>query len=265
VKPADIIKLNYSPSILIYSMAGDGKTGLISQLFGAYCFDFDRGMRTAATLKDKFFDQRQLIEFDEYRDEDPMKPKQYAVARKKLNGFVRDHANGKGIYDAYIVDSLTGLCKAAQLGIQEASHSDPLAKMEIQDWGSLIAEIERFLTLLRSLRVLTVVTAHVDMLDKPAKDGKGKPKVGEREVLALFPMSGTKNHGMNKLMWLFDEVWFADKRPIGQGRIEYRVDGNKAGTYKTRTRSSFGLIQHDEIGMVELLKMIGFEYGQKGT
>lgn len=266
MKAEDILKRNYPPSILIYGSAGAGKTALVSQLSGGYMFDFDRGMRTAATLKDKFFDARSKIEFDDYRDEDPMKPVAYFGAMKKLREIVTEVGARKWKYDACIIDSLTGMCKAGQLFIQGLGDksnpmADPLAKMEVQNWGSLIAEIEKMLTLLRSLKVLTVVTAHIDIMETK-KEGKGV-MLGETEVAAIHPMSATKSHGANKLMWLFDEVLYADARPAGQNKMNYSVSGTPTLTIKARTRSSIGTVIHNEIGMKGLLEQMGYHYGVK--
>ena len=84
MKARDLLRLNYPPNILIYGPAGSYKTALVSQLTNAYMFDFDDGMRTAATLKDKFFDARQQIEFDIYKDRDVLKPTTFMKAKEKL-------------------------------------------------------------------------------------------------------------------------------------------------------------------------------------
>lgn len=252
--PADILSRNYPPSILIYGMAGSGKTALLSQLSNAYIFDCDRGMKTAATLKDKFFNQRQKVTFDEYVDEDPKAPKAYMEIMQKLNEIMRLQLQGKWSHDAIGIDSLTGLVKAAMLQVLMSRFNNSMHDMDIKSWGFLVTAVERVLTLLRSFRIPVIVTAHVDLLSKPIE------KKLEQEIIAMFPLSATNKHGMNKLMWLFDEVWHADKKAIGQNKQAYRVDGNKSGVYKTRTRSSFGLVRHDEIGMIELLKLVGFIY-----
>lgn len=276
--PPDLLKMNYPPSILLYGPPGTAKTSLVSQLSGGYLFDFDAGMLTAAKLKDKFFDARQKIDFDIYRDPNPMQPVMFMRAMKKMQDIVqacgeRSWADAnvknwdktsearKWDHDACIVDSLTGLCQSAQLHIQAAS-GDSFKKMEIQNWGLLINLVEKFLTLLRSLNVLTVVTAHVDWIEKK-KVVKDKIVLGESEITDIFPSSATNKHGMKKLMWLFDEVLYTDLRPVGAGRIEYRVTGVPTDVIKARTRSGIGRVVHNELGMVGLLKKMGFDYGKK--
>lgn len=261
MKPSDLLKMNYPPSILIYGFAGSGKTALVSQLSGAYAFDFDSGMKTAATLKDKFFDARQKIEFDVYKDENPLKPIKYFEAMKKIKSIVEACAKGEWKHDACVLDSLTGLCTTAQLYIQSLGDKsnpmrDSLAKMEIQNWGSLVNEVDRFLLLLQSLRVPVIVTAHLDWVEKK-KDSK---MLGETEITDMFPSSATKKHGLKKLMSHFDEVWYADVRPAGGGKLNYRLTGKAVGIIKARTRSSFDAVIHNDVGMIELLKMIGYHY-----
>lgn len=261
MKPPDLLKMNKPPCILVYSPAGGGKTGLAAQLKDAYIFDFDDGMRTAATLKDKFFDIRQKIDFDIYKDPNPMKPKMFPLAIKKLQEIVRKSAEGKWDKNGLVVDSLTGACRAAQLYNQFTAGQDSFKKMEIQNWGTLINEIEKFLTLVRSVGVPTIVTAHVDMLDAPMMNAYGKPILGQRKVTAQFPSSATTKHGFRKLMWLFDEVLYAERKPIGGGKEKFTVTGNKVGSViQTRTRSGIDIVRHDEIGLEGLLNLMGYHY-----
>lgn len=264
MKPSDLLKLNFPPVILIYGDAGSSKTSLIAQLSGGYVFDFDGGMKSAATLKDKFFDIRQKVEFDIYKDRNPLKPTKYFEAFKKLREIVELSAKGKWPFDACGLDSLTGLVQAASLHVQSLGdknnpYKDPLAKMEIQNWGSLVNEVDRFLLLLQALKVPVIVTAHVDMIEKK-KDNK---VTGETIITDMFPSSATKRHGSRKLASHFDEMWYASAKPAGANKINYTVTGKPTGIIRARTRSSFDTVAHNDIGMVGLLKMIGYEYGKE--
>jgi len=269
MKPSDLLKLNFPPVILIYGPAGSGKTALVTQLTGAYVFDFDAGVRTAATLKDKFFSARQGRDddfFDIYKDRNPLEPTKYFEAMKKLKEIVELCAKRKWNHDACILDSLTGLCTAAQLYVQSLGdknnpYKNPLAHMEIQNWGSLVAEVDRFLLLLQALNVPVIVTAHVDMIEK-RKDNK---ITGETVITDMFPSSATKRHGSRKLASHFDEMWYAKEKPAGANAINYTVTGKPTGIIRARTRSSFETVVHNECGMVGLLKMIGYEYGKART
>ena len=261
MKPLDLLKLNFPPVILIYGDAGSGKTALISQLSNAYVFDFDGGMRTAATLKDKCFDTRQKVTFDTYKDTNPRKPTMFFEATKKLKSITESCAKKIWHYDACIVDSLTGLCTAAQLSCQFNSKNDSFAKMEIQNWGALVSAVDNFLLLLQSLNVPVIITAHVDMIEKK----KGNQISGETVITDMFPSSATKRHGSRKLASHFDEMWYACAKPAGGNAINYTVTGKPTGIIRARTRSSFETVTHNECGMVGLLKMIGYEYGKERT
>lgn len=262
MKPSDLLKLNFPPVILIYGPFGSGKTALVTQLTGAYVFDFDAGIRTAATLKDKFFTARQGRDddfFDIYKDPDPLKPTMFFEATKKLKLIVELCAKGTWKHDACIVDSLTGLCIAAQLFTQNLMKNDSFAKMEIQNWGALVSAVDNFLLLLQSLNVPVIVTAHVDILEKR----KGNLISGETIITDMFPSSATKRHGNRKLGAHFDEMWYASAKPAGANAINYTVTGKPTGIIRARTRSSFETVVHNDIGMVGLLKMIGYEYGKE--
>ena len=262
MKAQDLIKQNYPPSVLVYGKGGTGKTALVSQLAGGYMFDFDGGMRTALSLKDKFSDARHAIEFDIYKDENPYKPKKFHEAMGKLLDIVQKCSAGKWEHDACIIDSLTGLCRASQL-YEQAAQGDPFKKMEIQDWGSLVGDVEKILTLLRSLKVPVVCTAHVDFLEKAKLNWKGKPIPGETEITDMFPSSATKKHGLKNLVWLFDEVWISDKKPAGGGKWSYGIDGEGDSVRIARSRSGIKTIVHNDIGMVGLLERMGYVYGKK--
>jgi hypothetical protein len=255
MKPADLLKENRPPCILIYGPADSGKTGLVAQLLRAYGFDFDEGMKTAATLKDKFFDARNQIVFDEYKDLNPSKPNKFPLAMKKMQSIARDVAAGKWNFDGLVVDSLTGLCRAAQLYHLFVAKEDPFAKMDPTNYLAVRSLVDKFLTYVRAVRVPTIVTAHVEIQDEaPDK------QMQARKITAIHPASATKSHGFRDLLWMFDEVWYAEKKPAGQGKMKYMVTGNKHGIIQTRTRSSFGSVRHDDIGLEKVLEMAGYRY-----
>jgi len=250
MKPKDLLKLNRPPNILIYGRAGTFKTALVSQASNGYLFDFDDGMRTAATLQDKFTPLRQGIEFDTFVDKNPKQPKAFMNAKKKLLEISALCAKGQWKYDACIIDSLTGMCKSCQLQVL-GSAGNSFKRPEIQHWGMMVNEIENMLTILRSLNVLTIVTAHImsDEIDAVSK---------------VFPMSITKKHGENKLTWLFDEVLYSRARSKGQGKYDMIVTGQGTGSIEARTRSGLPKnFVHNDCGLVGVLKAMGYSYGKK--
>ncbi len=250
MKARDLIARNKPPSFCIFGPAGSGKTGLVSQAGGAYMFDFDDGMRTAVTLKDKFTHLRQALEFDIYVDENPEKPVEFIRAKKKLMEILQLRAAKKWPYDAVIIDSLTGLCRAAMLHVLGCS-GDAMRVPQIQHYGQAVNAIESILTLLRSLRLPILMTAHEMLI--------------ETDTSTLIRiMSVTRPHGMNKLPWLFDEVLHMKTRAKGQGVIDYIVSGRSTSTVATRTRSGITRdVVINDIGLQGLFEIVGFKYGSE--
>ena len=245
------------PNILIYGPVGTQKTALTSQAKGGYLFDFDGGMEIALTLNDKFRELRYGIEFDTYVDANPMKPEEWLKAKKKLISIVGQIQNGSWQYDALVIDSLTGMVRAIQLQVMSNS-GDPLRKPEIQHWGSMIAELESALTLLRACKVLRLVTAHELPIER----------VAVKSIIPYVdhttPLSVTRPHSDSKLAWLFGEVWYSKVRLGAQGKTEFTVDGGTSTINRSKSRG--GLIKpvaHNEIGLKGVLKLIGYDYGEK--
>jgi len=253
VKPADILKTNRPPTILLYGAAGTGKTGLVSQASNGYMFDFDNGMLTAANLKDKFYEQRQTIEFDVFRDPNPRDPKMYHEARVKLMQIGQQVRNNNWPFDAIIIDSITGLAEAIKLKVMKDNTGDSLGEPSRNHWGSMVNYMRAFLIEVRSLGVLTLITAHLQTIE----DDKGA-------VLGIFPSSITKNHGVKDLPWAVDEMWYAQVAPGVGNKSEFTVTGAPANKITTCSRSSLGKTVHNDIGLRGLLEKVGYTYGKKG-
>lgn len=257
MKPKDLLEQNIPPVICIWGPAGSGKTGLIAQMKNGYVTDTDGGMRTAATLHDKFFDIRQQIEFNTFIDKPPAAPTAFINLKKDLLNISKQCNEGTWPYEAYGLDSLTGLCRAAQLHILATIAPDKYSSPDmfnvpvLKHYNHIVNAVESILTIIRSLNVLVIVTAH-EALIETADD------------VLIRIASATKNHGANKIPWLFDELWYAKKRPMGQGKMEYLVGGSGSAALSTRTRSGLDTdIMHNEIGLVGVLKKIGFNYGKQ--
>lgn len=243
MKALDLLKTNAPPSLVLVGLAGCGKTALASQLGkGAYCFDFDNGMRTALNLKDDLTSFRQSLEFDIYTDTDIMKPDSFIRALTKLRTFLAKPPK------AVSLDSLTGLGKAVYSYIMYTQKGDPFAKPEIQHWGSMVGEVERFILMLRALKCPIIMTAHEGLAEMD--DGRSVRIIN----------SITKSHGRNKIAWLFDEVLYMTARPIGGNNYGYFVTGRSVDL-PCRTRSGIlGETVIDKSGLKGLLEKIGYVY-----
>jgi hypothetical protein len=243
MKAKDLQTQNKPPSIVIVGPAGCGKTALCSQLGkNAFCFDFDDGMRTCLTLQDKFTSFRQSIDFEIYRDSDPTKPDCYVKALTKLRQMLSKPPK------AVLLDSLTGLASAIYHYIMLTEKHDSFAKPEIQNWGSMVNETERFILMLRSLKCPIIMTAHEGLAEM------------EGGASVRIINSITKSHGRNKVAWLFDEVWYMQARAIGAGKFGYFVSGRSVDL-PCRTRS--GILSDtaiDDKGLQGLLEKLGYSY-----
>jgi hypothetical protein len=231
-------------------LSGSGKTALISQLNNAYCFDFDNGMLTAALLKDKFFEQRQGIEFDVYREPNPHTPIMYHKARVKLMDIRGKLQTKQWKHDAIVIDSITGLSEIIKLKVMKDNGGDSLLNPERNHWGAMVNYMRAFLIEVRSLGVLTIITAHLQTLD----DESG-------QLLAMLPSSITKNHGVKDLPWAVDEMWYSQVSPAGGGKFDYIISGCPINKVTTCSRSSIGRVKHSDIGLVKLLEKVGYKYG----
>ncbi|KKL47054.1 hypothetical protein LCGC14_2339410 [marine sediment metagenome] len=250
MKAKDLIDRNKPPSICIYGPAGSGKTALVSQASGAYMLDFDDGMRTAVTLNDKFTPLRQQIEFDIYVDQDTTAPRAFIDAKQKLMAVAQMRLVDKWPFDAIIIDSLTGLCRSAMMHVLGCS-GDAMRVPQIQHYQQAINAVESVLTILRSLRVPVLMTAHEMLVETDAGS-------------FIRIMSVTKPHGMNKLPWLFDEVLHMKIRRMGQNKINYIVSGKGTSAIAVRTRSGItDDVVINEIGLVGLFDLVGFKYGKE--
>ena len=245
MKAKDLLTLRNYPSILLYGPAGSGKTALASQASNSYMFDFDSGMRTAATLDDKFTHLRHECEFDTYVDMKPESPTQWMAAVKKMQELSKLSSVGQLPYDCIIVDSLTGMIKALRLQSMYLA-GDSFKKPQIQHWGDMVNETEKMLTIMRSLKCLLIVTAH-------------EMSIEVDKTNLIRPLSVTGKHSLNKLAWLFDEVLHTRLKPAGGGKHKYTISGSSTSSIMARTRSGMTEeIDATSLGLADILTKIGY-------
>jgi len=245
MKAKDLLEKRNYPSILIYGIAGSRKTTLVSQAKNAYMFDFDDGMLVAAKLKDSFSYLRQNIEFDTYTEEKPSAPKMWIAAENKILQLSNDSAAGKLKHSCVIIDSLSGMAQSITLHVMSTT-GDSFKKPQIQQWGTMVNIMEKALTILRSLKCLLIVTAHETNLEV---DGMN----------LIRPLSITQKHSINKLQWLFDEVWHTRIAPAGAGKQKFLIRGTGTSSISARTR--MGLVDEVDftnLSLEDLLKKIGY-------
>lgn len=237
------------PKILLYGDLGTGKTALSLTLgHGTLVLDFDDGLMTGRTLKDKFASERQKVEVKQFLEENPHKT---AVAFSKGKTFViglaNDLAAKRVSYRALIVDSLSSLAEAAVA--QVMSNSGRVGGTpEIQHWGIAFSEIKQFIGVLRSLPIPVVLIAH----EQVKSIGSGVNKEDKLEIA----VSG-KNLA-SQIARYFDEIWYMRARPVGAGKTQYVIQTVVDGKIPCRSRACLPNYTDTEVGMWELIKLCGY-------
>lgn len=254
MKPTDILTEQVGPTICVYGPPMSAKTTLVSQASGGYLMDYDNGMLSAALVKDRFSPLRHQIEFDRYLDKKASNPIAFMKGKEKIINIANLVWKGKFDYDALIIDSLTGLCRACERMIL---HNTGHVRLSQPDWGMVVSELEQILNLLSTLPILVLVTAHEDVY-----------QVGETTKIRPYA-SGQKIP--NILPAFFDEIWHAQARPVGPDKFQYTIVGRGTNVRTARTRS--GMVKpmvhasepslETDLGLKGLLKKMGHEYGKR--
>jgi archaellum biogenesis ATPase FlaH len=242
-------RLNYPPMIIVYGPAGCGKTALVSQAANGYAYDFDNGMRTAATLVDQYTEQRQRLSIicDDKQNnplidgakitawknfKDDLTSVQLACQRKTFK------------YNAIIIDSHTVMCDCIRRYVIDLAGNP--TRLEQQHWGIMRKELDNVMVMLRGLNLPIIMTAHPSMLNDETTDKHLLPLTITKNAAATFPA-------------YFDEVWYMRCTPKAQGKVEYTITGKTFGIAYARTRSTIQNVNVDEKGLVGLLDMMGYK------
>jgi len=254
MKIKDLKENSKPPHILLYGPAGGGKTALAMQAKNAYMMDFDGGIRTAQTLLDKFYNQRQEIdgEFDPNPFIDGAEaPHAFMKARQKLIEIINAIRKDKWSFKCLISDSLTKLSKSCE---RQVGHTSGHTKLTLPDWGLVVGELQEYLRLLTTLPILTITIAHVDLYEQD-KIMKSRPFCSGRKLPNYLPA-------------IFDELLYCDAKRVGVDSYSYFVSGRKTSCIEARTRSSMKkdyIHAHDpskpeDEGLMGLLKQMDYNY-----
>jgi|6_EtaG_2_1085325.scaffolds.fasta_scaffold04375_3 hypothetical protein len=237
------------PSILIYSDPGGGKTSLIETLGGGLqIIDCDDGAISGLSLADEHQPARHEVDILQYFDEDPKLPtafektKQYVIKVKNLC------RQDKFPFKALAIDSLSALATSAIRTILKNSGGP--AKVEIQHWGLAINEINNLMTLFRSLPLVTILTAHTQVVTVSGID---------RVQVACFG----KNLP-NQICGSFDEVWFLEAKRL-TGKTVYQIRTQPTGVQVCRTRGQLDNNLPTSLGLPKILEKIGYQFNCVST
>ena len=241
----------YKPTILTYGDLGKGKTAFLGTAgVNISILDFDAGLKTCASMNDKWKADRNAIKCKSFYEGNPTRPTTFRKARKWLETQVLQMTKEPDKFPGiWAIDSFTGLVKAATYDILYTNgkgHTKPT----LQEYGLIFGEIEDFMTVFRALPAIKILTAH-DMI-QDMEDGS---------TAVRFLCPGKKLP--TTVAGFFDDVLYCKVvRGIGKDNYNYVLTSSATNTVSCRTRSSFREDYNMSDGLIGLIEKLGYDVSQ---
>lgn len=236
------------PKILLYGPAGSGKTALLSTLGKRIeIIATDLNIRTAATFKDKFYDERIQAEFTPCFDTRADIADGFEKAKNRIIQIANLCGAGKYPYQAVGLDSLTTFAEGATKHVLASKGGwGANARTPTQpEWGQIILYCKQLLGILRGLPIPVVVLAHHTVEEQ---DGVSKARI----------VSVTRNEG-STLPSFFSEVWYADVTGVGDTR-RFQLRTSSSGFVTARSNAQLPNNTDMNLGLPKIMEMIGWKF-----
>jgi len=225
------------PKIMVMGDFGTGKTALALTLGRhAKVFDFDDGLRTGLSLKDKFLESRKNVEVVSLLESDPKEATAFMKFQSYIGGIVSECRAGTFGYRAVVVDGYTNLLDAAVRNTLKI-HGKLGRSPEIQQWGAAFIDVDNVLFALKTLPLVVVLLCHT----RRVFDSDGG-------VVGVELATPGKNLPQ-KVPSFFDEVWRLD---VSAGK--YVIQTQASFECKCRSRSCVPDKTSVDLGLPEIMR-----------
>lgn len=239
----------HPPKILLLGKAGSGKT-LLATTLGArlQVLDFDNGLMSAMRFEDHFSEERRKIDVRACWEEDANKAIAWEKGRSLIFSIAQQCNDGTYPYQAVCIDSYTSFMDASVNNVQALNNK--LGQMPSQPkWGIAFAQVERCLTVLKSLPIVVIVIAHLRRIDVADKEAYEILSPGRKLPL--------------KIPTWFDEMWNMFVKDGGAGEKKFLLQTVASSAVDARSRGCLKDQSDANLGMVELLRQMGYEFKDK--
>ena len=230
----------------MYGPPGSGKTvGATTLGEGLKVFDFDGGLRSALAVQDQWTKRRAEVDVDQFIDNDPTKGVAWVKGQSAILDLVNACRKGTCKLKGLFVDGMTTMSDAAMRYVQ--GNSGHVGKNpEIQEWGLMITLVKNVFTLLRTLPMVVIVSAHEHVYEL------------DKKMITQIAVPGRKLPGV--FAGYFDEVWRTKVKNLAGGRVDYVIQTVSTGGSMARSRACIPDQLSMSLGMVELLKRMDYDW-----